>query len=527
MKSTSPELPSTATAAAPPAVLLPYQQAWIADKADVKLCEKSRRTGLTWAEAADDVLIAASTKPAGGQNVWYIGYNLDMAKEYIDACAMWARAFNRAAGDIEEAILEDEDKQIRTFIIRFESGHRITALSSRPSNLRGKQGVVVIDEAAFHEDLPALLKAAMALLIWGGKVRIISTHDGETNPFNELLLECRAGKRPYSVHRLPFREAVEQGLYRRVCLRLGKEWAQADEEAWMAEVYAFYSEDAAEELDVIPSSGEGAFLTRAMIESCMDDAVPVVRWVVPAGFAQLPRHQREAECDEFCRSLDSLIEKLPANLRHFFGSDFARSGDASDIWPLIETPALKYETPFVVELRNVPFEQQRQVLFYLVKRLPRFTGGAMDARGNGQYLAEVAMQEFGASRIAQVMLSLEWYRENMPPFRAAFEDRNLSVPRHADVLSDLRAIKKERGVAKVPDGATYRGSDGHQRHGDAAVAAALALFAARMIAGAAIEFQSTGPRAAIRELDRFGRGGVPTDKGFGTVSGNNDFAGWA
>ena len=127
MKHVPVKIPSTATADAP-AVLLPYQAAWIADEAKVKICEKSRRTGLTWAEAADDVVIAASSKSAGGQNIWYIGYTLDMAKEYIDACGMWARAFNRAASEIEEGILEDEAKQIRTYIIRFDSGHRITAL---------------------------------------------------------------------------------------------------------------------------------------------------------------------------------------------------------------------------------------------------------------------------------------------------------------------------------------------------------------------------------------------------------------
>ena len=230
MSAIPPELPNTAPLEAPP-VLLPYQARWVADPAKVKIAEKSRRTGFTWGEAADDVLIAALEKPAGGQNVWYIGYTLDMAKEYIDACAMWARAYNRAASAIEQEILEDEDKQIRTYIIRFDSGHRITALSSRPTNLRGKQGVVVIDEAAFHDDLQGLLKAALALLIWGGKVRIISTHNGDTNPFNELILECRAGKAPYSVHRLDFHQALTEGLYRRVCLRSAKPDA-ADEAAW-------------------------------------------------------------------------------------------------------------------------------------------------------------------------------------------------------------------------------------------------------------------------------------------------------
>ncbi|MGX2039887.1 hypothetical protein ACWJKU_07090 [Methylocaldum sp. MU1018] len=67
-------LPNTATAEAP-AVLMGYQQRWVADKSPLKVIEKSRRTGLTWGEAADDVLTAASNRSAGGQNVYYIAYN--------------------------------------------------------------------------------------------------------------------------------------------------------------------------------------------------------------------------------------------------------------------------------------------------------------------------------------------------------------------------------------------------------------------------------------------------------------------
>ncbi|WP_237172075.1 hypothetical protein [Pandoraea norimbergensis] len=61
------------------------------------------------------------------------------------------------------------------------------ALTSRPSNLRGRQGTIVIDEAAFHDQLSELLKAALAMLIWGGRVRVISTHNGTDNAFNELV----------------------------------------------------------------------------------------------------------------------------------------------------------------------------------------------------------------------------------------------------------------------------------------------------------------------------------------------------
>jgi phage FluMu gp28-like protein len=143
-------------------------------------------------------------------------------------------------------------------------------------------------------------------------------------------------------------------------------------------------------------------------------------------------------------------------------------------------------------LRNVPFEQQKQILFYFLDRLPRFRAGAMDARGNGQYLAEVAMQRYGTSRIAQVMLTQEWYRENMPPFKAAIEDRKLTLPQDADVLSDLRTIVMEKGVAKVPDNARVRGSDGRDRHGDTAIALAMATFAVFTMEPVLMEFYAVG-----------------------------------
>ncbi|WP_244161132.1 hypothetical protein [Pseudomonas anguilliseptica] len=57
---------NTANVAVVPAVLLGYQKGWIGIRAPLKVGEKSRRIGLTWAEAADNVLVAASAKAAGG-----------------------------------------------------------------------------------------------------------------------------------------------------------------------------------------------------------------------------------------------------------------------------------------------------------------------------------------------------------------------------------------------------------------------------------------------------------------------------
>lgn len=479
------EIPNTAHKAVPAAVLMGYQARWVADRSPLKVMEKSRRTGITWGEASDNVLTAASDRTAGGQNVYYIAYNQDMTIEYIQACAMWARVFNRAAGEVDEGFWDgesEEDKAIKTYTIRFPSGFRIVALSSRPSNLRGRQGVIVIDEAAFHDQLKELLKAAMAMLIWGGQVHVISTHNGTDNPFAELVEDIRSGRRKGTVHRVDFQEAVADGLYQRVCMRLGKPWTAEDEAVWKAGVYAFYGDGAAEELDCVPSNGTGAWLSRALIELRMSAYTPVLRWECKPGFEVLSDGIRKAEANDWLEAqMLPLLEKLPAQAISFDGEDFGRSGDLSVHIPLLQHQNLVRQVPFAVELRNVPFRQQEQIAFYLLDRLPRFMGGAFDARGNGQFLAEVAMQRYGASRIQQVMLSEGWYREHMPPVKAALEDGTLTgLPKDADILADLRAVQIVRGVPRIPD-TRSTGEDKGKRHGDAAVAVALAYFASREI----------------------------------------------
>ncbi len=232
---------------------MPYQQKWLSDKRQVKVIEKSRRVGISWAEAADSALQAAARD---GQDTWYLGYNQDMAEEFILDVAFWARAYNLAVSETQEVVLKDESKDILAYRVRFASGRRVTALSSRPSNLRGKQGRIIIDEAAFHESLDELLKAAIALVMWGGCVAIISSHNGVDNPFNQLVNEVRSGRKNYSLHRVTLFDAVEQGLYRRICLKQGETWTSVGERKWVEELLSLYGEDAQEELLCIPAKGD-------------------------------------------------------------------------------------------------------------------------------------------------------------------------------------------------------------------------------------------------------------------------------
>ncbi|MCL1162471.1 hypothetical protein L2728_11360 [Shewanella chilikensis] len=495
------------------AVFLPYQQRWFEDEAQIMIAEKSRRTGLTWAEAGRNVINAAKPRRRGGCNTFYVGSKKEMALEYIAACALFARAFNQLAkADVYEQTFWDSDKQeeILTYMIRFpNTGRKIQALSSRPSNLRGLQGDVVIDEAAFHESLEELLKAALALTMWGNKVRLISTHNGVDNLFNGLINDAREGRKDYSVHRITLDDAICDGLYKRICYVTGQKWTLAGEVEWREGLYknAPNKESAEEEYGCIPKKSGGSYLNRVLIEAAMvaDRSIPIYRFEAPEDFMSWTPEMREAEVRDWCEQhLKPELLKLNPAHSHSFGEDFARRGDLTVFVPLVINPDLRKRVPFVVELRDTTYEQQKQIMLYICGRLPRLVGLAFDATGNGGYLAEQAALKYGVEMVEQVNLSQSWYHEWMPKMKGEFEAFNLEIPRHQSVLDDLQHIKLVNGIPSIDKG---RKADLEsvktkgKRHGDFAVALCMAIRASYM-EGAPIEYTPL-PSKASREDDEF------------------------
>ncbi|MGF1775889.1 terminase large subunit domain-containing protein [Vibrio nomapromontoriensis] len=492
-------------------LLLGYQKRWIADESVLKIAEKSRRTGLTFAEAADSSLTAGAAKGEGGSHVFYVGSNKEMAREFIDAVALWARIFDKAAGEVQEELLNDEDKDILTFVIYFESGFKVQALSSNPSNLRGMQGTVIIDEAAFHDRLAEVLKAALALTMWGSKVRLISTHNGVDNLFNQLIQDSRAGKKRYSVHTITLDDACAEGLYQRICQIQKKPWSQEDEEEWKANLLndTATKDDALEEYYCVPKASSGQYIPLVLIDAAMQSGAKCLEIEAPDEFMNWPESARKLLVEHWCESvLLPELENLNVDHHHSFGEDFARKGDLSIFVPLAERRDLSKFVPFYVELRNMTYDAQREVMFYLCDRLPRRRGMAFDATGNGGYLAEAAALRYGTDMVEQVALNDPWYREWMPKLKAQFESQNLTLPRNENVKGDLCQIQVINGIPKIDKGKT-KGEDGKQRHGDVAVALAMAERASWMD-GSSIEYTPLPDKHAESDEDddyhRFERG---------------------
>lgn len=459
-----------------PDVLLPYQSDLLATTAinQVVFCEKSRRIGITWGIGADAVLTAASGRDAKGMDVFYIGYNLEMARDFIQVCGAWAKAFNQACHEVEEFVFEEADengdtKEIKAFRIEFASGFEILALPSRPRSLRGKQGYVILDEAAFHDDLKEVLKAAYALLMWGGKVLVISTHDGVDNPFNQEIQAIREGRKGYRNHkliRITFEDALRDGLYKRICLCMGQEWSPKAEKEWSESIYEFYGDAGKEELDVVPARGGGKYLPAQIVEPNMRDDIPVIKYKQDDKFFHKPIEYREEIIQDFCRSqIEPHINQMDRSCQTYFGQDFARKGDLSSLAPLQIMENTRRKVPFYVELQNLPFACQRQVLFFILDRVPRFSGAAFDGTGNGAQIAEECIDRYGELLVNSIHMTNNYYLESFPKYKSALEDNMILIPKHADILADHRVVVIENGIPHIPK-AKNKSEDGSQRHGD-------------------------------------------------------------
>jgi phage FluMu gp28-like protein len=475
-----------------PKALISYQARTLSLLEDsacrVLFIEKSRRIGLTFGFASYAALRAGRAKSAGGMDVMYISYSQEMTREFIDACAMWARAFSNAALAVDEFLFDDSDKtgdrSIQAFRIRFASGFEILALSSAPRTLRGKQGVVMIDEAAFVDSLPELLKAALAFLMWGGQVVVCSTHNGTENEFNKQIQDILAGRKPYKHLRIDFDQALTEGLYERICLVNGIEWTPEGEAKWRQEIIDFYGDGASEELFCIPTAGTGAWLPAPLIEARMTVTNPVIRLELPTNYLHLSRLERGMLLVDTIRQLKEALANLDRERRHALGFDFARVADLSVATLLSIDRMLKREEALTLEMRNVPGDEQKFLIRMILEGAPRLVGAAFDATGMGWTVAEDMGRIFGfrteendGGLIAAVKFSTDWYRFNMPPLKTAFEDDAIALTKDDDHLADVRLVRVIAGVPKVPDLRTGEGSK--KRHGDFAIALALAHWASR------------------------------------------------
>lgn len=428
-------------------LLLPYQQRLLSavSSSALVVVEKSRRIGATWALAADAVLRAGRTRAAGGMNVMYISYAMDMTREFVEACAVFAKIFSQGLSSVDEFLFKDKDaagdKNINAFRINFVSGFKIQALSSAPRSIRGKQGLVIIDEAAFVDNLSELVKAAMALLLWGGRVVVISTHNGVDNRFNALLDDVRSKKKKGLALKITFMDAIKDGLYERIKL-MGKTQAETEQD-YIDDAYGFYWPHADEELDVIPSAGGGSWISPADVSAATCDANITGEQNYQGGFC-------------------------------YIGWDVARKKDLSVITVYEDVNGVLTQREVVV-MEGWTFKRQHAEFDRVMARY-RAVRANIDMTGLGMAVCEAAQERHGSARVQGVNFTAASKLELATIYRTRFEEQTIQIAQDGLLRSDILAIKKSGGVSGVPVFVNDNQTDGH---GDRFWSGALAAMAAK------------------------------------------------
>lgn len=231
-------------------IFCPYQNKLVTDESPVSIVEKGRQIGASFSYAFRASFRAVSNE----RDSIVTSYNKAAVKQFIKDASYWARCFNTIFEIISyQEIVNERDLNI--FEIRFLNGRTITGLAGDAVNLRSYSGRdIYIDEAAYRSDsLDDILAAGLAAIIHSGTIRILSTHAGVDSDFNKLIERVKAGDLPYSHHKVSFKTAVAEGLFKRVCAKKKEQWSQEKQDKWVEEIYQMYGNRATEELDAIPS----------------------------------------------------------------------------------------------------------------------------------------------------------------------------------------------------------------------------------------------------------------------------------
>ncbi len=253
-------------------IFCPYQVDILTSLEKIIVVEKSRQIGLTWSLAFKAVYDCYR----GYRSFVYTSYNLYSTKDFIKSCHFWAKLFNLGF-EMMKLIRKIDNKNINIFELKFNNGLSISAAAGTAKIFRGKSNcTILIDEAAYREDsLDDILASALATLIHGGQIYIASTHCGIENEFNILVDSIKTSRKPYFLFTIPFKEALAQGLYKRIAIKQGRPLTPEGEKEFSDFIYSLYGERATEELDAIPMDySDGGLFFQKVQDGYIDYSQP-------------------------------------------------------------------------------------------------------------------------------------------------------------------------------------------------------------------------------------------------------------
>lgn len=431
---------------------LKYQANWINNTSQFALCEKSRRVGITYAESYR-VTRDLATKHVKNNKVWFSSADLSAAEEFIDYVGYWAKYLNTAAKYVGEVVI-DKDDDITAHRVSFSNGAECNAISSNPTRFRSKGGDVILDEFAHHKDQEKMFTAAKPSMMWGNRVRIISTHNTDESFFyglvKEILKKDEGTMKSWSHFKITIEDAIKDGLIDTI---LGHKATKQEAAKFLEDTFSGMTQEAIdEEFYCIPRSASNShLLPYELINAIERDNI-----------------------------LDELLANITGDL--YVGMDVGRKNNPSVIWILEKLGELQYSRK-VIPLKNIPYSQQREIL-YTVLSHKNFRRACIDATGIGNQLAEEAQEQFGKLRVEPVLFTPKVKEELASNTYVMVEGKKVLIPRDKIIREDLYSVKAVTTSAGNVRYEADQSKDGG--HADYFFSLALALMAAKTYSGPVI-----------------------------------------
>ena len=447
---------------------LKYQSRWINNNSQFGLCEKSRRIGITYAESYRVTRDLASNNVKNNK-VWFSSADLSAAEEFIDYVGFWAKYLNTAAKYVGEVVI-DKDDDITAHRVTFSNGAECNAISSNPTRFRSKGGDVILDEFAHHRDQEKMFTAAKPSMMWGNRVRIISTHNSDESFFNGLVKEImkkdEGTMKSWSHFKTTIEDAIKDGLIDTI---LGHKATKEEAAKFLEDTFSGMTQEAIdEEFYCIPRSASNTHLLNYELINAV-------------------------ERDDI---LDELLANITGDL--YVGMDVGRKNNPSIIWILERLGELLYSRK-VIALKNIPYSQQREILYGVLSH-KNFRRACIDATGIGNQLAEEAQDQYGKLRVEPVMFTPRSKEDLASHTYVMVEGKKVLIPRDKIIREDLysvKAVTTSAGNVRYEADQTKEGG-----HADYFFALALALMAAKTYSGPLI-ITTRGKREINRILSGY------------------------
>lgn len=456
--------------------VLPYQERWVRDDAQLKIVVKSRQIGYSFAASLRAVL-----KCLERRTTWiFLSKGERQSRELMEKVRDHCQTLKelKALPGFEEVPVA-ETKAMEVIFPHNRS--KIIGLPANPDTARGYSGNVTLDEFAFHADAEKIYAAIYPSITRGFSLEVISTPNGQRGKFFELAKQAGITEQVSPFDAASAKESLNEAAFDFRSGSLIPPWREKGGSRFQV------SELTPETRHLIPALWSGH---RVTIHDAVAAGLPVDLNLLRSGVDDEETWLQEFEC-AFLSDAQNYIpmeliwscvhegattecerEELGIGNRELYlGVDIGRKRDLTVMW-LFEKVGDVMWSRTLLTLKGQTFDSQEKAFDDLMALGVRRSG--IDASGLGMMLAERAQKKYGTN-VEPVQFTGQVKEKLAPRVKQAFEDRLVRIPDNRDVRADLNAVKRyvtPAGNVRFDADRTERG------HADRFWALALALDAA-------------------------------------------------